>query len=92
MPIIFQKFWHLFLELFCAEVAPKVRYPRKSGAIGSGNHFQLTMNSVPNQIMIGWHDRIARRRPSQQHPRRVAIAISVSDAFALFERRLKVHV
>ena len=34
----------------------------------------------------------ARWRLSQQHQRRVFIAISVSDAFALFERRLKVHV
>jgi hypothetical protein len=25
MPIIFQIFRHLFLELFCAEAAPKVR-------------------------------------------------------------------
>ena len=26
MPMIYQKFWHLFLELFCAKVGPKVRY------------------------------------------------------------------
>ena len=26
MPIITQKFWHLFLKLFCAEAALKVRY------------------------------------------------------------------
>ena len=26
MPIIFQNFQHLFLELFCAEAALKVRY------------------------------------------------------------------
>ena len=34
MPIIFQKFWHLFLELFCAEAALKVWYVYHSRTVG----------------------------------------------------------
>ena len=30
MPIIFQIFWHLFLKLFCAEVALEVRYTQRT--------------------------------------------------------------
>jgi hypothetical protein len=34
MPIIFQNFRHLFLELFCAEAALKVRYVYHSRTVG----------------------------------------------------------
>ena len=34
MPIIFQIFWHLFLELFYAEAALKVRYVYHSRTVG----------------------------------------------------------
>jgi hypothetical protein len=34
MPIIFQKFRHLFLELFCAEATLKVRYVYHSRTVG----------------------------------------------------------
>ena len=35
MPIIFQNFRHLFLELFCAEAALKVRYVYHSRTVTS---------------------------------------------------------
>ena len=34
MPIIFQIFWHLFLELFCAKATLKVRYVYHSRTVG----------------------------------------------------------
>ena len=34
MPIIFQNFRHLFLELFCAKAALKVRYVYHSRTVG----------------------------------------------------------
>jgi hypothetical protein len=35
MPIIFQKIWHLFLELFCAKAALKVPYVYHSRIVTS---------------------------------------------------------
>ena len=47
MPIIFQNVRHLFLELFCAKVAPKVRYYKLASP---------TLYYIHNNLFVG--DRI----------------------------------
>ena len=64
MPIIFQNFRHLFLELFCAEPASKLRYTSCNHNYLHTNHRQVTrvtekLSYIIRIMQIYYEDRSA---------------------------------